>query len=181
MIIIVEGIDRVGKTTLVNKITENCNVKSFVDSYKKFSFFDYESKKLLEFDGSRNNVVANTEKMNSLVNIFEQFENEIGNILLDRFHLSEFVYGFVDRKYYSLEAFYSLDERLAKLGAIIIYVEPKDVEWSSHQHGSDLKNHLNMFENVLGQTSCGVVRCNFDTLDIVVSKLKERLANDSYT
>lgn len=178
MIFIIEGIDRVGKTTLVNKLAENCNIKPFVDSYEKFSYFDYELNALIEFNGNRKNIVANTEKMNSLVNFFEQFENEIGNIMLDRFHLSEFVYGFVDRKYYSLEAFYSLDERLAKLGAIIIYVEPKNVEWSSRQHGSDLKNHLKMFENALGQTSCGVIRCNFDTLDTVVLKLKERLANN---
>ena len=179
MIVIVEGIDRVGKTTLVNKIKESCNVKSFIDSYMKFSYLNIEAIQVASVKGDRNNIVANTEKINSLINFFEQFSDKIGNILLDRFHLSEFVYGLVDRKYYSLEAFYSLDERLANLGALIIYVEPKDVNWSSEQHGSSLANHLNFFEYAIKNSSCEVIRCNFDTLDEVVLKVKERMENDT--
>lgn len=181
MIIIVEGIDRVGKTTLVNKLTESCDIKSFIDSYLNFNYLDFSSvtTKVIEVKGDRNNIVANTEKINSLLNFFEQFSDKIGNILLDRFHFSEYVYGLVDRKYMSNEVFRNFDKRLAELNTLIIYVDPINLSWSSEQHGADLTYHCNAFEYVISKTECEVVRCNFDTLDEVVLKIKERLANDT--
>lgn len=180
MIVIVEGIDRVGKTTLVNKLAKECSIKPFIDSYLKFTFYDCECNKFLQVDGSRNNITANTEKINSLLSFFEQFSDDIDiNILLDRFHLSEFVYGMCDRNYLSFEAFNSFDKRLSKLNALIVYVEPKDLNWSSKQHGSDLQKHLEAFEYAIEETACEVIRCNFDTLDEAVLKIKERLTNDS--
>lgn len=182
MIVIVEGIDRVGKTTLVNKLVKECPIKPFIDSYLKFTYYNYEYNKTLQVDGSRNNITANTEKINSLLNFFEQFTDNIDvDILLDRFHLSEFVYGMCDRNYLSFEAFDSFDERLSELNALIVYVEPKDLSWSSEQHGSDLQKHLEAFEYAIEETACEVIRCNFDTLDEAVSKIKERLMNDSCT
>lgn len=179
MIFIVEGIDRVGKTTLVNKITKECNeVKHFLDSFINFSYYDFNTTNHVAVKADRKDVIANTEKMNSLVNFFEQFSDEIGNILIDRFHLSEFVYGLADRNYLSLEAFEFIDERLSNLDTVIIYVEPKDLEWSSQQHGSSLSRHLDIFENVIKKTKCEVIKCNFDTFDEVVFKIKERIAND---
>lgn len=181
MIIIVEGIDRVGKTTLVNKIAEECRIKPFIDSYLKFTYYDEKVEDFVEVEGNRNNIVANTEKINSLVNFFEQFSDNIGNVLLDRFHLSEVVYGISDRDYVSLEAFDMIDKRLAKLNALIIYVEPKNLVWSSEQHGSSLSKHLNYFEDFIHRTECEVIRCNFDTLNEAVFKVKRRMANDSRT
>lgn len=178
MIIIVEGIDRVGKTTLVNKLVEACNIKSFFDSYLKFTYFDWESNKRIMINGERNNVVVNTEKINSLINFFEQFSDKIGNVLLDRFHISEFVYGFSDRDYTSYEVFNTFDKRLAELNALIIYVKPKDLEWSSKQHGSNLECHNRTFDYAVDVTRCEVMECDFDSLDEVVLKVKERLAND---
>ena len=178
MILIVEGVDRVGKTTLVNKITENCHIKPFIDSYLKFSYFDLKCNQENIVKGDRNCIIANTEKINSLVNFYEQFYDKITDVIFDRLHLSEFVYGMCDREYTSFEAFKILDEKLAKLNALIIYIEPKDLEWSSNKHGSNLEHHYNTFEYILNETKCEVIRCNFDTLDEVVSKIKERVTNN---
>lgn len=183
MIIIVEGIDRVGKTTLVNKIADSCQIKPFVDSYLQFSFLQLEKDDNHKISSigfkhvysNREDIIANTEKINSLINFFEQYSDKIDNILLDRFHLSEYVYGGVDRNYLSTEVFNLFDERLAKLGAIIIYVEPTDLEWSSKQHGCNLKEHLDFFEYALGKSKCEIIRCNFNTLDDVVLEIKGRL------
>ena len=178
MIIIVEGIDRVGKTTLVNKLTKECNIKPFIDSYLSFEYIDLEGF-VAYVDGCRDNIIANTEKINSLINFFEQFSDKIGNVLLDRFHVSEYVYGLCDRKYISREVFDMFDERLSKLNTLIVYVEPKDLDWSSEQHGSSLKKHNGAFNYIIGKTKCEVIRCNFDTLDETVLKIKEKLTNDN--
>lgn len=179
MIVIVEGIDRVGKTTLVSKLTKSCNINPFIDSYLSFTYCDLNKDKEIVVEGKRNDIIANTEKINSLINFFEQFSNNIGNVLLDRFHLSEFVYGKVDRHYLSHEAFEVFDKRLAKLNTLIIYVEPKNLNWSSEKHGSSLAEHLEVFEDIINKTECEVVRCNFDTLDEAVLKVKERIENDN--
>ena len=62
MIIIVEGIDRVGKTTLINKLAESCDIRPFVDSYLKFNYLNYVTDTLMTVEGNRNDIIANTEK-----------------------------------------------------------------------------------------------------------------------
>lgn len=178
MIIIVEGIDRVGKTTLINKLAESCDIRPFVDSYLKFNYLNYVTDTLMTVEGNRDDIIANTEKINSLLNFLEQFGDRIGNVVFDRLHMSEFVYGANDRNYFSFEAFNNFDVRLSKLGALIVYVEPKDLEWSSKQHGSNLSYHRSSFEHIIDKSECEVLRCNIDTLDEAVAKIKEKVENN---
>ena len=173
--IIVEGIDRVGKTTVAKKISEALNIKIFNNPYMNQKWIDIK-----ENDGKVKvkkagpwNMFANVERMNVLLSFIEQFDCE--NFVADRFHLSEYVYGIYDRSYMNLDAFLQIDERLAKLGAIIIYVKPKDIKWSSEQHGSDLSEHFQTFERMIKMTKCKVIECDHDTLDSVVDKLKDEV------
>ena len=90
MIIVVEGIDRVGKTTLCNKIKEMTGYEIF----KHSGNFDY---KRMDNDNE-------TDKMLQVLKIAE-----IGkaNIIFDRFHFSDFCYGTIERDYNILQGEYA--------------------------------------------------------------------------
>ena len=72
-IIIVEGIDRVGKTTLCEKLEDELGYKRFRDDFRYYG--NYKQKSI------------NNEKINTLMNLIEG--GFIDNIILDRFHLKK--------------------------------------------------------------------------------------------
>jgi thymidylate kinase len=122
MIIIVEGIDRVGKTTLCNKLSKELGIKIFKDNPVHYS------------SGLKE---VYTEKVKTLVNMQECFNNDF---ISDRLHLTEYVYGFCEREYCNMEMF-NVDEQLSKMDCILILVTPVYIERSSKEHGKDLKLH----------------------------------------
>lgn len=142
MIIIVDGIDRVGKTTLIDKI---------IDKYKG----QYDFKKFKDdsrYVHTHGDMMVNTEKNNTIMNMIE--ECVVDNVILDRFHMTEFVYGGCDRAYKN-EYMFDIDRRLAKLpvrdrhpiNVILIYMRPVDIERSSAEHGKNLSRHLRWYED----------------------------------
>ena len=175
MIIIVEGIDRVGKTTVAKKISDEFGMKIFNNPYVNQEWVELGKNKNGENIVNRKNagpwnMFANIERMNVLLSFNEQFKCE--DFIADRFHMSEYVYGVCDRQYANLDAFMNIDSRLSKLGAVIVYVKPKDINWSSEQHGSDLRAHYRLFEKLVKITKCKVIKCNHDSLNSVVDKIK---------
>lgn len=131
-VIIVEGIDRVGKTTIAEAITERLEYnpyRTYFDTYKHDqSIFKYE-------DMDSNN---ETDKMFQLIEMTELLN---GNVLFDRFHMTDFAYGVANRNYKFSEAyknFQFLDAKLSLLDSFLVYVKPTDLQSSSAQHGSDL-------------------------------------------
>ena len=70
MLIIVEGIDRVGKTTLINKLHEKYNIPVFDDKYLKFNAIVNKNEFIqIETDKTDiNSSIINIERMNSLLN-----------------------------------------------------------------------------------------------------------------
>lgn len=130
MVIIVEGIDRVGKTTLVEKICQVTGYKRFRDDFR-----------YMTDDNPYGNVQVNTEKINTLMNLIEQ--GLVDNVVLDRFHFTEDVYGLYDRDYNN-PSMVDVDKRLGKLSnVILVWVQATDVERSSKEHGTDLTLHEN--------------------------------------
>lgn len=122
MVIIIEGVDRVGKTTLALKLKEKLNCEIYHDKAKK------------------NHDVFNSEEVDS------KFRNHIRNIksskesiIYDRFHLSELVYDSMRGQKFNL--YNKVDRELNYEQAILILVISEDINESSRQHGSFLGQH----------------------------------------
>lgn len=130
MVIIVEGIDRVGKTTLVEKICQVTGYKRFRDDFR-----------YMTDENPYGNIQVNTEKINTLMNLIEQ--GLVDDVVLDRFHFTEDVYGLYDRGYTN-SSMMDIDERLGELSNIIlVWVQATDIERSSKEHGRNLSWHEN--------------------------------------
>lgn len=128
MVVIVEGIDRVGKTTLVGKLCEALGYQRFRDDFR-----------YMPGDRPWENVEVNTEKINTLMNLIEQ--GLVGNVVLDRFHFTERVYGELERGYINKDIV-DVDERLGKLdNVVLVWVQATDIVRSSREHGKDMSMH----------------------------------------
>lgn len=138
-IIVVEGIDRVGKTTIANMIRDNMDV----EPHLKFSLFKHDESFI-----SYNQMDSDNEadKMSQLLTIADTFGN---NVIFDRFHLSDFVYGVVNRGYKFSKAYsnmQSIDIMLSEMQSVLVYVRPVDLKRSSDEHGSSLDMHHRLME-----------------------------------
>lgn len=146
MVIIIEGIDRVGKTTLANMISNIYHVPIFKQ--------ERIEKGTLAALGKVGNYYENYIRAKSLVEFWNS-DSFTQNIIIDRFHWTEAVYSWVDRDAkVPAELMLYTDDSVQRLMSekrdkyIIIYVKPTDIEWSSQQHGKDLHRHNDMFERV---------------------------------
>lgn len=110
MILIIEGANKTGKTSLIKAIKEKYPSSSVID----FRTHEVSSKigdiRFLNF------LVGET-----VVNMLEALDSKDKIIILDRFHLSEVVYGELNRGYYNHDMF-ALDKRLAKLDTKLLLV-----------------------------------------------------------
>lgn len=150
MIVIVEGIDRVGKTTFCEKAASLLNAPVF----KQTTFHD---------DGSHPGPTAMVEQVHALTKLLLCINS---NIVVDRFHLTEAVYGKIDRGYDCLQEMKAIDSMLSRRKDIVLaYVEPTDVEESSRQHGDDLSPHASMFAQMFTDSQIqNKVSCNYKTI-----------------
>lgn len=160
MIVIVEGIDRVGKTTLCNKIHELNNIPVFKHSNESF---DYSK---MDNDNE-------TDKMLQLVELISITKSDI---IFDRFHLSEFVYGVCERNYSFRDAYMNrilVDDMLCRVGAVLVYVEPVSVAWSSNKHGSNLNIHDKLMKASFEDSNMKKIVTSFDKFkdDVECEKL----------
>ena len=85
MLIIVEGIDRVGKTTLCNMLKDKLGFKIYKHKNNNFNYSKMDNDN-------------ETDKMLQLLDLYEQIGSDV-NIVFDRFHWSDFVYGKIERNY----------------------------------------------------------------------------------
>lgn len=180
MIIIIEGIDRVGKTTLANKLSE------------RFGIPIYKQERIGGNDiqlniGCRNNDGL-MKSFNALMNYTRartlvDFWNWIGyndNIIMDRFHWTEAVYGVVDR--HSLEAKIMMESIEAEMlkqkdKYLIIQVMPVDIKWCNRQHGSDLTRHQKEFDDLYNKSKMNKYRCTYFSYDMCIDEVERRLNN----
>lgn len=155
--IIVEGIDRVGKTTLINKIHEELGIPIVGDTYL------YDTKDM------RDSARVNTEKIVTMLNFAKNVDD---NFIVDRLHWSEYVYGICDRGYVNIDVF-ELEKKLIDIDAKIILVQPTDVEESSRQHGKSLSKHLGLFNGLFEESQMDKFKCDYNTLSDAVEWVKE--------
>lgn len=156
MLIIVEGVDRVGKTTLCKKLQEECGFLIYNDP----RFLDL---KTADPDTSMKVML---DKMYSILYAIQKLGAD-KNIVVDRFHITEMAYGIADRKSKALEEikyFIKFDEMLRAMDAHLIYVKPINIRESIQKHGSDLTVHNNLFEKAYAASTTNKIRTRYDEI-----------------
>lgn len=141
MIVIVEGIDRVGKTTFCERLQEETGWPVYKHDNK---LFDYS-----EMDNSNE-----TDKMVQLLDMIDQLDDQFDydqepgpGIIFDRFHLSNIAYGVVERDYCfrsSYDGMAMIEDRLINMKQSVILVMFYDnggTYRASIEHGKDLYEH----------------------------------------
>lgn len=176
MVIIIEGIDRVGKTTLANMISKKYHIPIFKQ--------ERIEKGTLTAFGEVGNYYENYIRAKSLVEFWNS-DSFTQDIIIDRFHWTEAVYSWVDRDaIIPSKLMLCTDDSVQRLMSkkrdkyIIIYVKPTDIEWSSQQHGKDLHRHNDMFDAVRNYsvrdnilTPSNIIDCTYYEFEDVLDTL----------
>ena len=163
-IIVVEGIDRVGKTTFIDKLQSKLGIgRSFVFKHD-CSIVDYTD---MDDDNEADKMVQLLEMCSQL----HAVSKDDFVLLFDRFHISNAIYGIIERNYdfkNACENFGIVDDLLRRLNAHIVYVKPTSIERSSAEHGASLKLHDKLFDSFIALSSCNKVVCDYYSLDEAV-------------
>lgn len=151
MIFVVEGIDKVGKTILCNKLSEKTGIPVFKEDVNFKYWIERFDKGLV-----RELLV---EKMLSILRVLKLTDS---SMIFDRFHLSEYVYGFIERLAGFDYKIKEIDYILLEMDARIIVMHPLDIERSSEEHGKDLSEYEQRFRKAeLKFTNCNVTPCTY--------------------
>lgn len=161
MIIIVEGIDRVGKSTLCQKLSKELGIEIFKRyEYQKFSEMDNDNE---------------TDKMLQLLQMVKLTKSDI---IFDRLYLSDFAYGTLERCYDETHAMKNFDviDSLASSfedDVTLICIMPTNIYESSKQHGKSLELHNINFKLLFSRSKIrNKIMCNYTTIDEVVEMIK---------
>ena len=163
MIIAVEGIDRTGKSTFCEALSDNTG---FVNFYAPESDIVKNKDK---------NMYDEADKCLKLATLADLSSTDV---VFDRFHISDFVYGILNRNYDIDEAtrlFKKVDEKLAKLGVVVYYFKPKTVAYSSVLEGRDLSKEYELFELFKEASSCVVIETDYEHITKQVKRLMHKL------
>ena len=110
LIVVVEGLERTGKTTLCKEFEK----RGFVY--------------LTDFNRINKHLCSGMESRLDTTLTFLQNLSENGvNVVVDRLHLSEYAYGKIFRKGYSANVDY-IDNAISKLNSVLIYCKDSDFE-----------------------------------------------------
>lgn len=153
MIIIVEGIDRVGKSTLCKMIEKELKISV----HKYNGIVPY-------------NKMKNIEETDKILNSLQLVEELKGNIIFDRLYFTDYVYGILERNYDVIEAsknFEKIDSKISNINDVfLIYVLPIDIEKSSIEHGKSLEKHNKLFYDLFKESKIkNKFRCDYNTLN----------------
>jgi len=137
MLVILEGIDKVGKTALSKKL-EDVGFLNFKDE---------------PFDGIENLTKERAnEKLTTTLSFLKMLDKKGIDIVVDRFHFSELIYGKLDRGYENWYIHF-LDEELNKLNTHLVLIQPTNINYNNEKHGSDLSKHNNWFKHLFEKTA----------------------------
>ena len=161
MLIIVEGISRVGKTTLCNKIKNKFGIPIY--KHNK-SLTDYS-------EMSDNNEV---EKMLCMLDMYKTIPSDI---IFDRFHFSNAVYGILLRNYDKVAAFENIIKiesyiKQLEIECILIKVSPNNIEESSRQYGKDLRPFENLMSELYDNSILNKYNCTYNTEEELINKIE---------
>lgn len=163
MIVIVEGIDRVGKTTLCEKLQD----RGFIllkDGMENFSD-----------EKSATKARCSLAKLDTTFKFIEQIHNQGHNVVVDRLHLTEIVYGKCDRSrvVYDEEIADLEREFFERIGgnAVLVLVTPTNEQEAFERSGENQSKHVELFKSYFKTSNLRKIRTDFNTLDSAVARI----------
>ena len=160
MIVIVEGIDRVGKSTFCKMLQEKGY--KLLDSKIHTDQFEVGAEIYDRLQEER--TVAQAQ----LLSLLDKSEK----IVIDRFHLSQAVYGLYERGRTTWPHMQLLEEFIAN-NAILVYIKPTDILQSSARHGKSLIAHAEYFDTLYDISSLQKLCGTYYGLDELVKQVEE--------
>lgn len=164
MIVIVEGVDRVGKTTLCNMLHDKLGFKIVKDDVFTGKWLEQSGKAVYAF-GAMHGILKAASELGE-------------NIVLDRFHATEYVYSIIERaedeidRSVALAVFREIAKELSWLDSFYVYVKPTDLLRSSAEHGKDLARYDALFDLLYEQNGCvNSIVVDYATLDDAVEEI----------
>lgn len=168
MVIILEGIDRVGKTTLANKIKEEVSGSEIFKAERiKVPLSTLEENNTLNYGYCMgqvqllNNTYANDKER---------------HMVIDRFHWTEYIYTKVSRDrnvtdYYVKQ----IENEMLKnrQGYLMILMMPINITLCSRMHGSSLKEHQLLFNGMYEESKLLKYRCTYHSSNFAVDAVKK--------
>lgn len=186
MVIIIEGIDRVGKTTLANKLSERYGIPIYKQERIGGNEVDlnpfrvgFRTGKLAAEPDILSNILMNYVRARTLVD-FWNWSGYNEDIIVDRFHWTEAVYSLVDRgNMEPMRLMMNVEKQMLeqKDKYLIIQVMPADIKNSIRQHGSDLTEHQKEFDKLYDESKLNKYRCSYYSFDMAVDEVYRRLVN----
>lgn len=110
LIVVVEGLERTGKTTLCKEFEK----RGFV-YFKDFNRINYH------------NTVGIESRLDTTLTFLQNLSENGVNVVVDRLHLSEYAYGATFRNGQSMNVDY-IDNAISKLNSVLIYCKDSDFE-----------------------------------------------------
>lgn len=167
-IIILEGIDKVGKTEFANKISDKFNIPIY-------------KKNRDECDNYMNPIHVNFGSALGLINFWSSDACKVymPNFIIDRFHWTEYVYNLIDRDIH--EASMGIIEEkmlLDKDRYLIVFLRPVDIKYSSRIHGSDLSKHEKIYEELYNSTMLNKCTGTIYTYDILLNQIEKYISKE---
>ena len=149
-LVIVEGIDRVGKTTLVNQL-------------KEFGYIDFKDHFTIT---SGVNVMADISygKCETAINFLVSMVKKGYRVVMDRCYLTEVVYGLEFYRAPKVGKILQLQDWLHKeLGdkALLVYVKPDNIYWSNDEAHYDQTAMSERFDMFVEDSPLDKVVCDF--------------------
>ena len=163
MVIIVEGIDRVGKSTLCNKLSG----KFKIPIHKYNGIVPYYKMK-------------SDEETDKFLGIIQLLQETRSNIIFDRAYLTDFVYGIIERDYDHKKALFNfelIEFELQNLNITndvhLVLMQPTDIMFSSYQHRKDLSLHNECFKDRFAESNIKhKYEINYNQIDDLVENMK---------
>lgn len=142
MIVIVEGIDRVGKTTFCKKL-------------EQLGFFYFKDSWMLQDAVESNEIpLYSIGKLDTTLKFLKRMDDKGLNVVVDRCYLTEWVYGKYTRHGNTrIDLLKKLEWMFATLlHSALVYVYPEDIKKSNNEAGIDQTEHEACFELLVDST-----------------------------
>lgn len=159
MVIIVEGVDRVGKSTLCKLLQSRLQaqlIKGVV--YNSYNTVENQNK-------------AFADVLVNVAEILKEYPND-KNVIVDRFHLSHYVYGVLNRGILD-DSYNTVEDLLSTTNTLLVYVKPLNINRSSIEHGEDLTKHAALFETLLYDSKLPYLVTDYNSLHVTVDDIAE--------
>lgn len=147
-IIIFEGVDMCGKSTIAKALSKQIDVPIFKMNVSKH-FWDF--------------LIHQRYAGEAITQLLEQTK---ASVILDRSFLSDYMYAMLFNRAYDLKKHVETDQRFAKMGAVIVYCY-KDEEFFQHDEEDkdfvsvkDYKEMQNYYNVILERSACKVIKLN---------------------